>query len=227
MRISGGRWIIAAGFLLVCGLLVAACGSNGDAAEPPVTEPASPASEVNQPAPPPDATATPRISVPGESPATPTPATAANPTATPNLPAAQATATPRPAKPTPTPIPTPSRAQGSTGRVTMTRAVDARQRPTEPAAVFGEDERAYVSVEFIGVRKDAVLGVRWLRGDEESFVFEMEPTAAFSRGFFAFFFDPGGSGSAGNYSVEVLIGGEVVAVAEFEVRADGGAPPAG
>jgi hypothetical protein len=109
----------------------------------------------------------------------------------------------------------------------MTRAVDSRQRPTEPAAVFGEDERAFVSVEFIRVRKDAVLGIRWLRGGVESFVFEMEPSVAFSRGFFAFFFDPGGAGSAGNYSVEVLISGEVVAAVEFEVRAGGSTPAAG
>jgi len=61
----------------------------------------------------------------------------------------------------------------------------------------------------------------------ESFVFEMEPTAAFSRGYFAFFFDPGGAGSAGSYSVEMLISGQVVATVEFEVRAGGSAPAAG
>ena len=225
MRISGGHRIFAAGFVLACGILLAGCGLGGGPAEPPATDAATPPADTRQPPPPPSATATPQAL--GNPAPTPIPPVGANPAATPGLPAAEATATPRPTKPPPSPTLTPKRDQGSTGRVTMTRAVDSRQRPTEPAAVFDEDERAFVSVEFIGVRKDAVLGVRWLRAGVESFVYELDPSAAFSRGYFAFFFDPGGPGSAGNYSVEVLISGEVVATAQFEVRAGGSGEPAG
>ena len=222
MRYPGGRWPLPAALLLAIGLVLAACGSDtpAEADLVPTTAPSPAASE--QPAASP--TATPATAPPptGDMAPTTTPLIATPPSDSPDAP----TATPRPAKPKPTP--SPNRDLGYTDRVTMTRAVDSRQRPTDPAVVFGEDERVYVSVEFLGVRSSAVLGVRWLRGSTESFVYEMEPTEAFSRGFFAFFFDPGGPGSAGPYGVEVLINGEVVATASFGVRAgDGTGGPAG
>ncbi len=217
MRYPGGRWPLPAALLLAIGLVLAACGSDTPAeADLIPTTAASPAASEQLPAPP---TATPATASPptGDTAPTTPPLIATPP---PEAPDAPPTATPRPAKPKPTP--SPNRDLGYTDRVTMTRAVDSRQRPTDPAVVFGEDERVYVSVEFLGVRSSAVLGVRWLRGSTESFVYEMEPTEAFSRGFFAFFFDPGGTGSAGPYGVEILINGEVVATASFEVRAGGG-----
>ncbi len=227
MRYLGGRWPLPAVLLLAIGLVLAGCGSDtpAEADLDPTTVP-PPAASEQQPVSP---TATPAAAAPptGDSAPTTTPLIATPPPKSPDAPPAE-TATPRPSKPKSKPTPSPNRDLGYTERVTTTRAVDSRQRPTDSAAVFGEDERVYVSVEFLGVRSSAVLGVRWLRGSTESFVYEMEPTEAFSRGFFAFFFDPGGPGSAGPYGVEILINGEVVATASFEVRAGGGSGgPAG
>lgn len=223
MRFPGGRWLLTVGLMLAVSLILAGCGSDaGSAAEStPTSGPVQPVLEN----PAPDLTPTRANGVPpaSESVPTSTPLVAIQATETP-VPAPEAT--PHPTKPKPTR--TPNRDLGDVGRIIMTRAVDSRQRPTDPAAVFGEDERVYVSVEFQGVRKDAVLGVRWLRAGVESFVFELDPTDAFTRGFFAFFFDPGGPGSVGRYSVEALINGEIIATAEFEVRTGGGdAAPAG
>lgn len=221
MRYPGGRWPLPAALLLAIGLVLAGCGSDTPA-EADLTPTSAPSTAASEQAPVPP-TATPATARPptGDSAPTTTHLIATPPSESPDAPATE-TATPRPANPKPKPTPSPNRDLGYTDRVTMTRAVDSLQRPTDPAAVFGEDERVYVSVEFLGVRGSAVLGVRWLRGATESFVYEMEPTEAFSRGYFAFFFDPGGTGSAGPYGVEILINGEVVATASFEVRAGGG-----
>ncbi len=177
-------------------------GDEAEASTPPPTEPAASTPDAPVSTPIPRATAT----------------------ATPNV-APIATSTPRANPPTPTPIAsptataTPSRtgsgARGSVGRVVVSRGVDSLQRPVDIADQFRPDERVYVSAEFKGVRADAVLGITWKRNGEELFTFETDPQSAFSRGFFAFFFDPGGV--VGEFEAEILIDGEVLATASFTV----------
>jgi hypothetical protein len=93
--------------------------------------------------------------------------------------------------------------------------VDTLQRPVDIADRFRPDERVYVSAEFKGVRSGAVLGITWTRNGEEVFTFETDPQSAFSRGFYAFFFDP--RDGVGEFEAEILIDGEVLATANFTV----------
>lgn len=80
---------------------------------------------------------------------------------------------------------------------------------------FAPGERVYVSAELTGVRAEAILGIRWKRGGDEIFVYETPPQSAFSRGYFAFFFDPGSM--QGEYEAEILIDGVVLGTVSFTV----------
>ncbi len=148
------------------------------------------------------------------------------------IPEGSPTSTPVPVSPTerstpvirsPTPAPaataTPTRsaetARGSVGRVASARSVDGLQRPVDAADNFAPGERVYVSAELTGVRAEAILGIRWKRGGDEIFVYETPPQSAFSRGYFAFFFDPGGM--QGEYEAEILIDGVVLGTVSFTV----------
>ena len=175
-------------------------------------------------------TATPTLTV---APSATTPIPTATPTATPasTLPSPTPTSTPSENPPTPTPTATPAvtpaatatppptitseRERGSVGRIATARSVDTLQRPVDATDRFAPNERVYVSVEFKGVRSGAVLGVRWKRNGEEIFTFETGPQGAFSRGFFAFYFDPGGG--AGSFEAEILVDGEVSGKIGFTV----------
>ncbi len=194
----------AAAVLLSCQIggdnAEAAATPSGTAVPPPATDP---------PASTPVSTATATV--------TPT-STLASPTSTPAPPQTTPTETPAatPAA-TSTPTITNTRERGSVGRITTARGIDTLQRPVDPADRFGPNERVYVSAEFKGVRSGAVLGVTWKRDGEVVFTFETGPQSAFSRGFFAFYFDPGGG--AGEFEAEILIDGEVSGRVSFTVGA--------
>ncbi|MCY4109829.1 MAG: hypothetical protein OXG11_12485 [Chloroflexi bacterium] len=202
-------------FLIAAATLLFSCEIGGDNAEAAST---------------PTVAAT---STPTSAPPATTPIPTATPTATPasTLPSPTPTATPSAALPTPTPTATPAttpaaiatptptitseRERGSVGRIATARSVDTLQRPVDATDRFAPNERVYVSVEFKGVRSGAVLGVRWKRNGEEVFTFETGPQGAFSRGFFAFYFDPGGG--AGSFEAEILVDGEVSGKIGFTV----------
>ena len=167
------------------------------------------------------------VSTPAPSASTPIPTAAATVTPTSTLASPTPTSTPPQTTPTETPTATPAttatttptitntRERGSVGRIATARSIDTHQRPVDAADRFGPNERVYVSAEFKGVRSGAVLGVRWKRDGEEVFTFETGPQSAFSRGFFAFYFDPGGG--AGEFEAEILIDGEVSGRVSFTV----------
>ena len=165
-------------------------GDNAEAAATPTaTAVSTPAPDPPASTPIPTATATVTPTSTLASP-TPTSAPTETPAATPAVTA------------TPTPTITNTRERGSVGRIATARSIDTLQRPVDAADRFGSNERVYVSVEFKGVRSGAVLGVRWKRDGEEIYTFETGPQGAFSRGFFAFYFDPGGG--AGAFEAEIL-----------------------
>lgn len=224
MNTPGGHRLYTASLVLACSLLLSGCGSDGDTSETSGTVISTPPPPMSEPTPIP--TPTPKPLIVTDPKTQTTPALERSPTTIPEAPMPSATIVSLPTQ-APMPTTTPSKDYGYVGRVTLTRGIDSRQRPTEPAAIFGEQEQVYVSVEFIEIRKDAILGVRWRQGDSELFVFELPPSAAFSRGFFAFYFNPGGPGSAGSYSVEILISDEVAARSAFEVRPGTSAKPQG
>ena len=136
-------------------------------------------------------------------------------------PAPTSTNIPRPTvSPSPTTVeeaqkPTHVSTRGSIGRVALARQIDSLQRPVGIVDRFSRTERVYVSVEFKDVRAGAVLGVTWATSGKEIFTFETSPQGSFSRGFYAFFFDPGGV--AGEFEAQILIDGEVVAISKFIV----------
>ena len=196
----------AAAVLLSCQIggdnAEAAATPSGTAAPPPATDP---------PASTPVSTATATV---------PPTSTLASPTPTPAPPQTPPTETPAAtpaATATSTPTITNTRERGSVGRIATAHGIDTLQRPVDPAERFGTNERVYVSAEFKGVRSGAVLGVTWKRDGEVVFTFETGPQSAFSRGFFAFYFDPGGG--AGEFEAEILIDGEVSGRVSFTVGA--------
>ena len=136
-------------------------------------------------------------------------------------PAPTSTPIPRPtAFPLPTTVeevqePTRVSTRGSIGRVALARKVDSLQRPVDIVDRFSRTERVYVSIEFKDVRAGAVLGVTWASSSKKIFTFETSPQGSFSRGFYAFFFDPGGV--VGEFEAQILIDGEVVAISKFIV----------
>ena len=188
--------------------VLTSCQIGGDDAEASTPPPVAPTIST------PDAPVTTAI---------PTATSTATPVSTAILPSATSTSRANPPTPAPIASPTATRtptrsgspARGSVGRVAVSRGVDALQRPIDVADRFGPDERVHVSVEFKGVRAEAVLGITWKRDGEELFTFETDPQSSFSRGFFAFFFDPGGG--VGEFEAEILIDGEVLATANFTV----------
>ncbi len=122
---------------------------------------------------------------------------------------------PAPATVTPTPNPeTPAR--GRVGVVALTRAIDSLQRPVDSTDVFLPAERVYVAVEFISVAAGAQIGITWLRQGEEIFTYQQPIGSNFTRGYFAFYLDPG-EVAPGQYSAQVLIDGWVQRVVDFTI----------
>ena len=199
--------------MMTAAALLFSCQIGGDNAEAAVTPSATavstptPDPPVLTPIPTATATVTPRSTLPSPTPTSTPPQTPPTPTPT---------ATPAPSA-TPTPTITNRRERGSVGRIATARTIDALQRPVDATDRFAPNERVYVSAEFKAVRSGAVLGVRWKRNGEEVFTFETGPQSAFSRGFFAFYFDPGGG--AGEFEAEILIDGEVSGNVSFTVGA--------
>ena len=139
--------------------------------------------------------------------------TAAVPTQSPIPP--QVPTTPPPA--TATPEPTPDMpVRGRVGVVVLTRAVDSLQRPVDSTDVFLSAERVYVAVEFISVGAGAQIGITWLRQGEEIFTYQQPIDSNFTRGYFAFYLDPG-EVAPGQYSAQVLIDGQVQRVVDFTI----------
>ncbi len=132
---------------------------------------------------------------------------------------------PEPTAPPPTltptrvaPDPAPTVAvRGRVGTAAVARSIDSQQRPRERATEFDAGERVYVSAEFIGVGAGATIGIAWSRGAESVFVYEQPVQSAFTRGYFAFYLDPGDA-IPGAYSAEVLIDGQVQRELTFTIR---------
>ncbi len=119
------------------------------------------------------------------------------------------------ATPTAEPIPdTPVR--GRVGVVALTRAVDSLQRPVDSTDVFLSAERVYVAVEFISVGAGVQIGITWLRQGEEIFTYQQPIDSNFTRGYFAFYLDPG-EAAPGQYSAQVLIDGQVQRAVDFTI----------
>ena len=171
--------------------------------------------------------APPAATIPTESPEpppvdarTPTPVLTVPPQPTPTQPVPTAPTAPPPTL-TPTPVepsPAPTVAvRGRVGTATVARSIDSQQRPRERATEFGSGERVYVSAEFIGIGAGSTIGIAWNRGGESVFVYEQPVQSAFTRGYFAFYLDPG-EAVPGAYSAEVLIDGQVQREVTFTIR---------
>ncbi len=83
--------------------------------------------------------------------------------------------------------------------------------------MFDSGERVYVSVEFIGIGPETTIGIGWSREGEPVFTFEQPVQSAFTRGYFAFYLDPGDA-TPGAYSAAVLIDGQVQRAVGFTIR---------
>ena len=152
--------------------------------------------------------------------ATPPPAaavTAAVPTQSPIPPQIPTTPPPAATTATATAEPTPDMpVRGRVGVVVLTRAVDSLQRPVDSTDVFLSAERVYVAVEFISVGAGAQIGITWLRQGEEIFTYQQPIDSNFTRGYFAFYLDPG-EAAPGQYSAQVLIDGQVQRAVDFTI----------
>jgi hypothetical protein len=103
------------------------------------------------------------------------------------------------------------------GAAAVARSIDSQQRPRERASEFEAGERVYVSAEFIGVGAGSTIGIAWSRGEELVFAYEQPVQAAFTRGYFAFYLDPGDA-IPGAYSAAVLIDGQAQRELTFTIR---------
>ena len=124
------------------------------------------------------------------------------------------TLTPTPVVPSPSPT---VAVRGRVGTAAVARSIDSQQRPRERATEFDAGERVYVSAEFIGVAAGSTIGIAWSRGAESVFVYEQPVQSAFTRGYFAFYLDPGDA-TPGAYLAEVLIDGQVQRELTFTIR---------
>ncbi|MDE2936860.1 MAG: hypothetical protein OXP37_08505 [Chloroflexota bacterium] len=175
----------------------------------------------------PNPTAAPPATVPTESPEpppdkapTPTPVVTVPPQPTPTQPVPPAPTAPpptlTPTRVVPTQSPTVA-VRGRVGTAAVARSIDSQQRPRERATEFDAGERVYVSAEFIGIGAGSTIGIAWKRGDEPVFVYEQPVQSAFTRGYFAFYLDPGDA-IPGAYSADVLIDGQVQREVAFTIR---------
>ena len=172
------------------------------AAAPPATDP-TPAAEA------PAVFPTPVQTIPAPPQPTPTP------TEQPEPAPPRSVATPTPVTPSPSPT---VAVRGRVGTAAVARSIDSQQRPRERATEFAAGERVYVSAEFIEIGAGSTIGIAWNRGERSVFVYEQPIQSAFTRGYFAFYLDPGDA-IPGAYSAEVLIDGQVQREVEFTIRA--------
>ena len=199
--------LICASFLLLVG-----CEQSAVPADPTVAAPTAVATAVP-----------PTVTPPPQGPPPVTPAPQAPPQATPTQPATPVpTAPPAPqptaAPPAQTPTPEPPAAvRGRVGTVAVARSIDSQQRPRERANEFDAGDRVYVSAEFIGIGAGSSIGISWTRGGRPIFTYEQPVSSAFTRGYFAFYLDPGDA-TPGDYSAAVLIEGQVQRVVDFTIR---------
>lgn len=212
--VAGSRvraWALA----LICAaaLALAGCDPFATAPEPTVTPlPAAPGPSAAEPGAAPDA---PPAAIP-----TPIRTVPVTPQPTPPPPVEPEPTQPPPAQ-TPTresPTPTPGvEVRGRVGVAAVARSIDSRQRPRERATEFDAGDRVYVAAEFIGIGAGSTIGIAWYRGERSVFVYEQPVQSAFSRGYFAFYLDPGDA-TPGAYSAQVLIDGQVQREVDFTIR---------
>lgn len=220
-RLEIGRPVVAGSRLraLVCALICAAsfslagCDLFATSPEPtvapiPTAAPPPPSVPTEAPDPPPVEVQTPTPAVPPPPQPTPTQPVPPEPTAPPP--------TLTPTQVVPSPAPTVA-VRGRVGTAAVARSIDSRQRPRERATEFDAGERVYVSAEFIGIGAGSTIGIAWSRGEESVFVYEQPVQAAFTRGYFAFYLDPGDA-IPGAYSAAVLIDGQVQREVTFTIR---------
>ncbi len=200
---------------LICVLSIALAGCDLFAASPeptvaPAPTAAAPPATDPTPAPePPTVFPTPVQTVPAPPQPTPTPAAQPEPAPPPPV------ATPTPVTPSPSPT---VAVRGRVGTAAVARSIDSQQRPRERATEFDAGERVYVSAEFIEIGAGSTIGIAWSRGDRSVFTYEQPVQSAFTRGYFAFYLDPGDA-IPGAYSAAVLIDGQVQREVEFTIRA--------
>ena len=201
--------------LCVVSFALAGCDLLSTAPEPTVT-PQPTAAVPTQPVPTqtPIAapTATPSVPAPPEVTVTPQPTPTQPIDEVPVVPPPTQTATPE----APTPTPTVA-VRGRVGVAAVARSIDSQQRPRERATVFEDGERVYVSVEFIGIGSGSTIGIAWQRNDRPVFEYEQPIQSAFTRGYFAFYLDPGDA-TPGAYSAQILIDGQVQREVSFTIR---------
>ena len=200
---------------LTCAVSIALAGCDLLATPPEPTVAPVPTAEVT-----PATVPTVEPDPPPADPPPPVPEPPAPPQPTPTQPVAPE---PTAAPPTPTPtsvVPSPSptvAVRGRVGTTAVARSIDSQQRPRERATEFGAGERVYVSAEFIGIGAGSTIGIAWNRGENSVFVYEQPVQSSFTRGYFAFYLDPG-EATPGAYSAEVLIDGQVQREVTFTIR---------
>lgn len=200
---------------LICAASISLAGCDLLATSPEPTVAPNPTA-----APPPAAVPTEPPDLPPVEVPTPTPVVTVPPQPTPTQPVP-----PEPTAPPPTltptrdvPTPTPTVAvRGRVGTAAVARSIDSQQRPRDRATEFDAGERVYVSAEFIGIGAGSTIGIAWTRGEESVFVYEQPVPSAFTRGYFAFYLDPGDA-IPGAYSAKLLIDGQVQREVTFTIR---------
>ncbi len=144
----------------------------------------------------------------------PTPETEATPEATAE---AEEDATAE-ASPSPT-IPPAANESATIEAVTLALDLDSAQNPVEPTLQFHPGERVNVSVEFTDIVQGTRLGIRWNAGNREIGRFLTDPVGASPRATYGFWFFLPPTAATGQWSVEVLVGSQVVSRADFVVVA--------
>lgn len=203
----------ALALLCAASILLGGCDLFATAPQPtvaPVPTAAPPPASLPTASPEPLPVEVPTLTPPAPAPPQPTPPQPVPPEPT----APPPTLTPTPAVPTPAPT---VEVRGRVGTAAVARSIDSQQRPRERATEFGAGERVYVSAEFIGIGAGSTIGIAWSRGEDSVFVYEQPVQSAFTRGYFAFYLDPGDA-TPGAYSAEVLIDGQVQREVTFTIR---------
>jgi hypothetical protein len=97
----------------------------------------------------------------------------------------------------------------------MSRDVDAQANPVDETTEFtSEDDRFYVIVTLdASVPAGEEIGVEWLQGEESLSDFSTKTTKGQTR---AYFYQP--SSGEGDYSVRILINGDLVDQIDFSVQ---------
>jgi sugar lactone lactonase YvrE len=137
-------------------------------------------------------------------------------------PAPAATAADGEATPTPTATDTPALQAGAVESaearsVILALQLGPGQEPIQPTLTFHPGERVNVSIEFVNVVQGARLGIRWSAGDRVQGTFLTDPQPAYREARFGFWFGLPPEAALGSWRVEVMVGSNPIAAADFAV----------